>query len=141
MRSLYSRGEYPVSLLNSFENCDRLGMPTVSAISLMLRRDTSNSVWARSIRFAWMYWMGLFYEVLPIVFLYILISLATGLFVRHRGRQGSPVPEAVFPGVGQDPAQKGVLDGVRERVSGPFRMKKIVTNEMVGLERKSYQGM
>ena len=69
--------------------------------------------------------MGLFYEVFTIVFLYILVFCITGLFVRHRGRQGSPVPEVVLPGGERpvprcrtSPRSERVLDGVRERVSG-----------------------
>ena len=55
---------------------------------------------------------------LKVLFLYILISLVAAPSVRHRGRQGSPVGNDPFLGAGQHPAQKGVVEGVRERVSG-----------------------
>ena len=82
------------------------------------------------------------------IFLYILISLVTAPFVRHRGRQGSPVPKAVLPGGERvvprcrtKSRSERALNGVEEMVSFLGKMEKIVTNRIAGQERKSYKGM
>ena len=67
-----------------------------------------------------------------LIFLYIFIPFVTAPFVRHRGRQGSPVPKAVLPG-GERPVPRcrtkprsgrGCRWGKGEGTGIPFWMKK-----------------
>lgn len=48
----------PVCLWNSLENCDRLGIPISSAISLMFIPEDNIRVCALSIRLNCRYWLG-----------------------------------------------------------------------------------